>query len=64
MSLNFFTFLIQIFKFLNHIESEENTFKILASFIIKGIVSRDWGRLQMGSLDRSEFRVIPLEVYF
>jgi hypothetical protein len=30
----------------------------------KGIVSRDWGRLQMGSLDRSEFRTIPLEVYF
>jgi hypothetical protein len=31
---------------------------------LKGIVSRDWGRLQMGSLDRSEFRMIPLEVYF
>jgi hypothetical protein len=30
----------------------------------KGIVTRDWGRLQMGSLDRSEFRTIPLEVYF
>jgi hypothetical protein len=32
--------------------------------LIKGIVSRDWGRLQMGSLNRSEFRSIPLEVYF
>jgi hypothetical protein len=31
---------------------------------IKGIVSRDWTGLQMGSLDRSEFRTIPLEVYF
>jgi hypothetical protein len=31
---------------------------------LKGIVSRDWGRLQMGSLDRSEFPTIPLEVYF
>jgi hypothetical protein len=30
----------------------------------KGIVLRDWGRLQMGSLDRSEFRTIPLEVCF
>jgi hypothetical protein len=32
--------------------------------IIKVIVSRDWGRLQMGSLDRSEFRTILLKVYF
>jgi hypothetical protein len=32
--------------------------------MIKGIVSRDWGRLQMGSLDRSKYRMIPLEVYF
>jgi hypothetical protein len=31
---------------------------------LKGIVSRDWAGLQMGSLDRSEFRTIPLEVYF
>jgi hypothetical protein len=31
---------------------------------LKGIVSRDWAELQMGSLDRSEFRKIPLEVYF
>jgi hypothetical protein len=30
----------------------------------KGIVSRDWAGLQMVSLDRSEFRTIPLEVYF
>jgi hypothetical protein len=28
------------------------------------LVSRDWGRLQMGSLNRSEFCMIPLEVYF
>jgi hypothetical protein len=32
--------------------------------LLKGIVSRDWGRLQMGPFDRSEFRMIPLEVYF
>jgi hypothetical protein len=31
---------------------------------IKGIVSRDWAGLQMGSLDRSDFPTIPLEVYF
>jgi hypothetical protein len=31
---------------------------------VKGIVSRDWAGLQMGSLDRSEFRTVPLEVYF
>jgi hypothetical protein len=31
---------------------------------LKEIVSREWARLQMGSLDRSEFRTIPLEVYF
>jgi hypothetical protein len=36
----------------------------LQSYHFKGIVSRDWGRLQMGSLDRSEFCTIPLEVYF
>jgi hypothetical protein len=35
-----------------------------ATVSIKGIVSRDWAGLQMGSLDRSEFRTIPLEVYF
>jgi hypothetical protein len=34
------------------------------SLKLKGIVSRDWGSLQMGSLDRSEFCTIPLEVYF
>jgi hypothetical protein len=39
-------------------------YKQLFSFSFKGIVSRDWGRLKMGSLDRSEFRMIPLEVYF
>jgi hypothetical protein len=32
--------------------------------MFKGIVSRDWGRLQMGSLDRSEFSMIPLAVFF
>jgi hypothetical protein len=32
--------------------------------LFKGIVSRDWAGLQMGSLDRSEFPTIPLEVYF
>jgi hypothetical protein len=37
---------------------------VLTFTYIKGIVSRDWGRLQMGSLDRSEFCMIPLEVYF
>jgi hypothetical protein len=31
---------------------------------LKGIVSPDWAGLQMGSLDRSKFRTIPLEVYF
>jgi hypothetical protein len=31
---------------------------------LKGIVSRDWAGLQMGSLDRSEFCMTPLEVYF
>jgi hypothetical protein len=31
---------------------------------IKGIVSRDWAGLQIGSLDRSDFPTIPLEVYF
>jgi hypothetical protein len=31
---------------------------------VKGIVSRDWAGLQMGSLDRSDFPTIPLEVYF
>jgi hypothetical protein len=35
-----------------------------SSKLLKGIVSRDWTGLQMGSLDRSEFRTIPLEVYF
>jgi hypothetical protein len=30
----------------------------------KGRVSRDWAGLQMGSLDRSEFPTILLEVYF
>jgi hypothetical protein len=33
-------------------------------YVFKEIVSRDWGRLQMGSLDIYEFRTIPLEVYF
>jgi hypothetical protein len=39
-------------------------FETLKPLHVKGIVSRDWGRLQMGSFDRSEFRMIPLEVYF
>jgi hypothetical protein len=30
----------------------------------KGMVSRDWGRLQMVLLDRSEVRRILLNVYF
>jgi hypothetical protein len=42
----------------------KHTKKVSIEPFIKGIVSRDWGRLQMGSLDRSEFRTIPLEVYF
>jgi hypothetical protein len=37
---------------------------VLSRLEVKGIVSRDWAGLQMGSLDRSEFRMIPLEVYF
>jgi hypothetical protein len=32
--------------------------------VLKGIVSRDWGRLQMVLLDRSEVRAIPLNIYF
>jgi hypothetical protein len=31
---------------------------------IKGIVSQDWGRMQIVLLDRSEVRTIPLDVYF
>jgi hypothetical protein len=30
----------------------------------KGIVSRDWGRLQMVLINRSEVCKIPLKVYF
>jgi hypothetical protein len=33
-------------------------------FYIKGIVSRDWGRLQMVVLDRSEVPLIPVEICF
>jgi hypothetical protein len=33
-------------------------------YLVKGIVSRDWAKLQMVLLDRSEVRIIPLDVYF
>jgi hypothetical protein len=42
----------------------QNAETIFGTQQIKGIVSRDWEGLQMGSLDRSEFPKIPLEVYF
>jgi hypothetical protein len=31
---------------------------------LKGIVSQDWGRLQMVLLYKSEFHTLPLDVYF
>jgi hypothetical protein len=42
-------------------------FQVVISMCVKlilGIVSQDWGRLQMVLLDRSEVRMIPLHVYF
>jgi hypothetical protein len=39
-------------------------FSVLAQLIIKGIVSRYWGRLQIVLLDRLEFPELSLDIYF